>query len=223
MLLENVEIIKIDEQKRVAIGIHEDEEICIDPFCSGLWQWEKWHDYIQTFTFQGCFHQGVFIPHRYWDKSFHKPKIQANLTADLKLEFDIHDYIMHLDEYEKRWLSEILVWDDEIFNEIVDSLLSREVVTPSYNFNIYEARVKFVDQFPELIQNHIRTLLHEIDAANKEYKRAHDWAFAISHWAFDNNVQNCPRQPEFQNGSWPTDDKIKRILEILNEEENESE
>ena len=222
MLLENIQITRIDEQKLVAVGIHEDEEILIDPFCSQIWRWENRHHYCHIWTFQGCFHQGVFIPHRCWDESFRKHKIESFLTAELKLEFDIHDYLMNLEEYEKRWLSEILVWDDEIFGDIIDSLLSSKVVTPSYNFNIYKAREKFVDQFPKLIQNHIRTLLHEIDAANKEYKRVDQWAYKISHWAYDNNVTNCPRKPEFQNGSWPTDDKIKRILEILDEDESKS-
>ena len=128
------------------------------------------------------------------------------------LEINMDDIINNLTYEEKRAIAEVLVWDKEIFDDLVQRLMGDQIVTDSMSRGIYEARIKFMELLPVMDQNIIRSLMHLLEAERAEQGRYHCWAWEMYHAWPKEFVRHMPKMPEFQNTRWAKDVEVQEVM-----------
>ena len=121
------------------------------------------------------------------------------------------DILAELSADQKRALAEHLIWDNDIFNDLVECLATDRVVTESFSGNIHTARLRLMELLPIMQQNIIRTLLWEKKAAQEEKERISRWAWELYHaWPKD-GLNQRPLIEDFRSTVMPTDQEVEKV------------
>ena len=132
------------------------------------------------------------------------------------ITISLWDLIAELSADQKRALAEYLVWDKDIFTDLIEILATDRVVTESFNTNIHKARLRLLELLPEMQRNIIRTLLWEKTMAQEEQQRMGRWAWALYHaWPNKNYPDQRPRAEDYQSTPMPTDQVVEQALDGL--------
>ena len=126
-----------------------------------------------------------------------------------QLQFGFRDLLDALDDEAKRELSELLIWDKELFDEFIEALATDKVVTESYNSYVYGARLRLVELLPEMNRNIVRSLLRELEAEKEERRRHNSWAWKLYHaWHEDER----PKMPEFIHTGFKSNEEVDAYI-----------
>ena len=107
-----------------------------------------------------------------------------NQTVEIRL----YDIIEELTIEEKRELANYLVWDQEMFNELVERIATDTVVSESFSNYIYHARLRLMELLPQMCRETIRSLQRECAEAKADARRHIRWAYALYHAWPDHRV-----------------------------------
>lgn len=136
---------------------------------------------------------------------------------DGKITFYFLDLVRMMDKETKRELAENLLWDQEMFDELIESLMSNRIVTPNFDSYIYAARMKMKEMLPEMSRNIIRSLIHEMNGLKQEVERLDKWAWSLYHaWPKDASA-SPPPIPEFVANHWPSEERIDEVINEHND------
>lgn len=132
---------------------------------------------------------------------------------DGHIEIHISDLFSNLETEDKREIAGHLIWDKEVFDELVDSLTTSKIVTRSFSSMVYESRLKFIDQLPDMARNTIRSLLYELEGARLEENRWRKWAWELWHAYPDGYHADRPETPDYVQASWKTEEALTAYIE----------
>lgn len=113
------------------------------------------------------------------------------------------DLVAGLDQAQKRKLAELLVWDEDIFTELVRDLTSG-ISTRSYQSLVYQARIQLLELLPEMSQEIVRSLMHELEANESERRRLDEWSWKLYHCHREARMTwiDVPGLPPFVTTRW---------------------
>ena len=122
-----------------------------------------------------------------------------------QLMIHLGDLLDGLSSEEKHEIASHLVWDEEIFKEVVESIATDTVVTSSFNLQIYGARLRLVELLPQMQREIVRSLLYELRQANEKARACRAWAWQLYHLL---PSENRPRLPSYVMTPWPTEEEV---------------
>lgn len=132
---------------------------------------------------------------------------------DGKIEIHITDIIDSLTLEEKQEVAKNLVWSQDIFDEMIDQLATGKIVTSSFYYNVYNARLKLMELFPEMNRNIIRSLLYELKEARDKVRRWDRWAWELFHKWPRGYEQERPKTADFVATEWPTEAEVDSVIQ----------
>jgi len=130
-----------------------------------------------------------------------------------KIEIDLNDILRNLSAEEKRAIAEDLVWDDDIFRDFVDRLMTNEVVTDQMSRGIYEARLRFMELLPVMEQEVVRSLLHMLEQERNEKARYHSWSWDMYHAWPKEYARELPEIPKFEMAGWANTEAVRAAMQ----------
>jgi hypothetical protein len=123
---------------------------------------------------------------------------------------------MTLDE--KRELATHLVWDYDVFKDVVNELCTG-LATRSFNDHIFEARKELVARAPELHLSLVAGLLQMLEKERLESERHSKWAWQMYHsWPENEKYDHTkrPQMPEYIHANYTAAERTaKELLDIL--------
>lgn len=122
------------------------------------------------------------------------------------------DLIQELSVEQKRGLAEHLVWDDDIFTDLVERLAIDRVVTESFSGNIHKARLRLLELLPEMHRNVVRSLLWEKTQSQEKQRRMSRWAWAMYHAWPKSYPDQRPQLEDYQDTPMPTDQVVEQEI-----------
>ena len=133
------------------------------------------------------------------------------IIKETKIEINFIDLLSEMDAEQKHELAEHLVWDKDIFDDLIERLATDTVVTSAYNYYLYQARLRLLELLPAMNRETIRSLLWELKRAREESQRMNRWAWKLYHAWPDRNLTQ-PKIEDHISTSTPTEADIDRVL-----------
>jgi hypothetical protein len=117
-----------------------------------------------------------------------------------------------------------MLFDDDVFLEVVDALAADEYCSPTFNDQIFKARLRLMDRLPEGLRDVVKKLLQDADVARSQMQQYRTYAWKLSHnWPFEceeckSRLPRKPDEPRFDYGSiaHPTEEEITAAMLPVN-------
>jgi hypothetical protein len=126
--------------------------------------------------------------------------IEIDDMGYVKVHFRDH-VLAGLTYEQKRDLGERLVYDSEMFSEIVADL-AHGLASPTFNSYLHKARLELRGRMPEVARELITTLIHELEQAKLNVDRHESWAWKLYHAWPEHSRGEQPECPPFLQPSW---------------------
>ena len=120
--------------------------------------------------------------------------MKANFEKE-NIVISIYDIIEELPLEAKREIGQSLIWDKEVFNDVLDAIINERIVTKSFGYNIFNARRDILESLNILERNHFRSLLNELANETSERRRWENDYWKLYH-SIPDGVRDCIPQRE---------------------------
>jgi hypothetical protein len=137
-----------------------------------------------------------------------------------EVKFDALELFGSLPKEDKlEFVKMAMMWDDEIFAEIVESLVVSEYASPTFNDHIFKARQRMLELLPECLRDVAKRLMRDAESSRLQMEQHRSYAWSLSHrWPWE--CPSCqyrmpakPKEPEFISAAMPTEQQITAAIE----------
>jgi len=134
------------------------------------------------------------------------------------IEINLYDLWNEMDNESKKVFLKDVVWEPDVFEDIIKAICGDEIVTSSFSINIYNARQKILESLGKLETNHFRSLMHELEQAKLDYQRVKEDYWSLYH-AIPKQVLSKMIQTgkitnmSYKSAEWPSDDEVKTEMQ----------